>query len=65
VRRPQSDADILSQFSGKWVAVKGGRVIEAEQTPDKLYAVLHAKRTQGATIFRVPDEDEPELVGLG
>jgi len=51
--------------AGKWVALKGGRVVAVDETPDRLYMYLHQKQISNATIFRVPSEGEPELVGLG
>ena len=50
---------------GRWAAIKNGRVIGVQDTPDSLYTYLHANQITGATILRVPTEDEPELVGLG
>jgi hypothetical protein len=44
---------------------KDGRIIGIEETPDRLYSYLHSKQLTGATILRLPAEDEGELVGLG
>jgi len=34
-------------------------------SPDDLYRDLHARQICGTTILRVPDEHDPEMVGLG
>ncbi len=53
-------------FEGKWVAIKNGDVVAARETPDAVYRdLLEHAEFQGATIIRVPNIDEPELVGLG
>lgn len=62
---PIKRTELLQGFAGKWVAVKEGEVIAAQETPDALYAHLHGKRITGATLIRVPDDEEPEMVGLG
>lgn len=62
---PTPLADTLRGLEGKWVALKNGRVIAANATPDGLYRDLHARQIQGATILRVPGEHDPEMVGLG
>ena len=64
-QRPRASRENLGGLAGKWVAVKDGRVVEAQDTPDRVYQMLHERRITGATIFRVPAEDEPEMVGLG
>lgn len=56
---------LRDEFAGKWVALRGDELVEAQDTPDRLYSVLHERRERGTTIFRVPAEGEPELVGLG
>ncbi|MDQ3914574.1 MAG: hypothetical protein M3323_04470 [Actinomycetota bacterium] len=57
--------DLLQGFEGSWVAIKDGQVEAASSTPDGLQVQLVGKRIRGATILRVPDFDEPELVGFG
>lgn len=57
--------DIQRQYPGLWVAVKGGEVVAAEETPYMLVMRLHEKGIEDASIFRCPAEHEPELVGLG
>ena len=61
---PVAVSYLLRQYPGKWVALMGPAIVAAE-TADRLYADLHSKQIRGATIVRVPAEDEPELVGLG
>lgn len=58
-------ADAIRAYPGKWVAIKNGQVVEARDTPDQLVLALHDRDIRDATIIRSPDEDEPELVGLG
>ena len=59
-------AEQVRGFEGKWVALKGGVVVAARETPDAVYRdLLDRSELRGATIIRVPDRDEPELVGLG
>jgi hypothetical protein len=62
---PTPLTDALKGLEGKWVALKNGEVIAANETPDALYRDLHARQIRGTTILRVPDEHEPEMVGLG
>lgn len=55
-------------LEGKWVAVKDGEVVAADDTMDGLLLRLHESQRPGvrnATVLRVPPRDEPELVGLG
>jgi hypothetical protein len=63
--RPVADSETLRDFGGKWVAIRDGQVIAAFETFDAVYEYLHSKREVGATILRVPAENEPELVGFG
>jgi Family of unknown function (DUF5678) len=65
VLEPRRIAEDLEDFAGRWVAVKDGHVVEAGRTPDAVMLKLRAKQVRGATILRVPAEDEPELVGIG
>ena len=57
--------DALEGYEGRWVALKDGEVIAAQDTFDHLYHYLHANQIRGATIMRAPAEGEPEMVGLG
>lgn len=62
---PVKLADALEGYEGRWVALRGGKVIAAQDTFDRLYQYLHANQIRGATIVRAPAEGEPEMVGLG
>lgn len=62
---PVPIAELLRGCAGKWVALKDGKVIDAQETPDRLYMELHERGIRDATILRAPAEGEPELVGLG
>lgn len=62
---PKPLADALRGLEGKWVALQNGEVIAASDTADGVYRDLHARQIRGTTILRVPDEHEPEMVGLG
>jgi hypothetical protein len=57
--------EILEGLEGLWVAIKDGRAVESAKTPEKLVENLRRRNLQGATILRVPERGEPELVGLG
>lgn len=61
----KANAETLRQFAGRWVAIRDGDVIAAFETFDRLYEDLHSRKESGATILRVPAENEPELVGFG
>ncbi len=65
VMEDQSMLEIQRQWAGSWVAVKDGEVVDARATPDMLVLALRERDIEGATIFRCPAGDEPELVGLG
>lgn len=56
---------ILQGFEGRWVAILGGEVVEARETPYLLIAKLRERGIQGASIIRAPAVDEPEMVGFG
>jgi hypothetical protein len=56
---------IQHEYSGCWIALKNGRVVDARGTPYELVASLHDRGIHDTTIIRVPSEDEAELVGLG
>lgn len=62
--KPVRLSQALKGLGGKWVALKNGAPIDASPTPDELYTRLHEKGIRGATILRVPVEDEPEIVGF-
>lgn len=62
---PVRVVNALRGFEGKWVALRDGRVVAAQDTFDRLYTDLHQRRILGATILRAPAEGEPEMVGLG
>jgi hypothetical protein len=55
----------LKGLEGKWVALKDGVPVDAAPTPYELYMRLRHRGERGATIVRVPDLAEPEIVGLG
>ena len=63
--RPIFIAEALKGFEGKWVALKSGEVVAAKETPDALRLFLHEHDIDGTSMMRVPDKDEPELVGFG
>ncbi|HVM15594.1 MAG TPA: hypothetical protein VM287_14860 [Egibacteraceae bacterium] len=63
--RPVDLAEELRQCAGKWVALKGGRVVEVRETPYALVMALHERGIDDATILRAPASNEPELVGFG
>jgi len=63
--RPRVLPEGLLEHPGKWVAVKGGRIIEVRPTPDEVVEALHRRDITGATVLRVPGENDKELVGLG
>lgn len=60
-------SELLRGFEGKWVAIKGGQVVAAAETPDALFKRLRSKRIHNASVLRAPTEQErrAELVGLG
>jgi hypothetical protein len=60
-----SIASIQGEYPGAWVALKNGQVVEARPTPYELIGVLHERGIKNTTVIRVPDPNEPELVGLG
>jgi hypothetical protein len=60
-----SIADIQGEYPGLFVALKNGEVVEAATTPYALIAALHTRGISNSTIIRVPDPQEPELVGWG
>lgn len=62
---PVDLADELRQCAGKWVALKGGKVVEVRETPYALVMALHERGIDDATILRAPASNDPELVGFG
>jgi hypothetical protein len=65
--RPLPLAETLRQFAGSWVAVdrRTGRAVEAADSPYALSAKLRERGLKNVAIVRAPDENDPELVGLG
>lgn len=62
---PVPIADLVRGFEGNWVAIKDGDVVAARPTPDALHMEIRGTDKADALILRVPDHDEPELVGFG
>jgi hypothetical protein len=62
---PSSNVEVLREFAGRWVAVRDGEVVDANDTFDGLVVRLRELRERGTTIMRVPSEGEPEPVGFG
>lgn len=58
-------AEAQREYAGAWVALKDGHVVEARRTPYELVQVLHERDITDTAIVRIPDLNEPELVGLG
>ncbi len=63
--QPVDLAEELRQCAGKWVALKGGQVVEVRETPYELVMALHERRIDDAPVLRAPAPNEPELVGFG
>ena len=65
--RPARIAASLAGLEGKWIAVRGTEVLTAKDSSDAVFGWLRARRIPASdvVVLRVPDEDEPELVGLG
>lgn len=63
--QPVPLADVIREYPGLWVAVKGGAVVETAETPGLLSMRLHEREITDATVIRSPHLDEAELVGLG
>ena len=57
----------FTECSGQWVAVnrRTGEVVAARPSPYELSAHLKSNRIQGVDIVRAPDQNEPEVVGIG
>ena len=64
-RTMKSIAEIQREYAGLWVAVKAGRVVDVRQTPHALVLALNERHITGATVFRCPGSEEPQLVGMG
>lgn len=58
-------AEMLQGLEGHFVAIKDGEVRAVHRTPDGLHLALIDGDITDATILRVPDFNEPELVGFG
>lgn len=58
-------AELLKGFEGRWVAIRGGEVIEAKETADHLIITLRDRGITDALVIRSPEAGEPEMVGLG
>ena len=58
-------AEAQREYHGAWVALKNSQVVEARRTPYELVQALHERDITDTTIIRIPDFNEPELVGLG
>ena len=65
--RPARVIAPLTGLEGKWVAVRGDEVLAAKESSDAIFGWLrsHQVPVESVVVLRVPDEDEPELVGLG
>jgi len=65
--RPLPLSETLRDFRGSWVAVdrRTGKPVEAADTPYALAAKIRERGLKNVAIVRAPDENEPELVGLG
>lgn len=62
---PVRIAGLLRQAPGKWVAIKGHRIVDVAETPDRLHQSMKDRGIHGATVMRAPGEHEPLQVGLG
>jgi hypothetical protein len=62
---PVDLSDALRECAGKWVAVRGGKVVEVRETPYQLVMALHDRQIDDATVLRAPASHEAEFVGLG
>lgn len=56
---------LLKDVPGKWVALRGGEIVDVGETFDQVILSLHAREIRDATVIRAPAEAEAELVGLG
>ncbi len=65
--QPLPLSETLRDFRGSWVAVdrRTGEAVEAADNPYVLVARIRDRGLKNVAIVRSPDEDEPELVGLG
>jgi Family of unknown function (DUF5678) len=65
--RPLPLPEILRGLEGKWVALRGDKVIEVGDTPDALLKRLRSRRIRDAVVMRAPSErdHDAELIGFG
>jgi hypothetical protein len=65
--RPARVVAPLTGLEGRWVAIRGDEVLAAKESSDAIFGWLRSHRipVDSVVVLRVPDEDEPELVGLG
>jgi hypothetical protein len=65
--RPLPLAETLRQFAGSWVAVdrRTGRAVTAADSPYALSAKIREKGLKNVAIVSAPNENDPELIGLG
>jgi hypothetical protein len=56
---------ILYGLDGKWVAIRNGEVVAANETPYGLVAELRSRQITDASIIRAPAVGEPEMVAFG
>jgi len=52
-----SDAD-TKKYAGRWVAVKGGKVLFAAPTPEPVVAWLRENQVVADLVFAVPTENQ-------
>lgn len=62
---PQQLAPDLADYAGLWVAIDGGRVVDAHRVPDRLLARLRDQGITDVTVMPLPAANAKELVGLG
>lgn len=55
----------LDAYIGKWVAVKGGRVVASAATSEALARELRTRHLQGAVMQFVPSQAHTFVVGVG
>jgi hypothetical protein len=58
------EADRLRPHLGQWVAVKGGDVLVAAETPDRVLAWLRTHGKRADSMFRVPIDPSVDLGGF-
>ena len=62
---PIHTAEQLREFAGQWVAIRGGKVVAAAESADRLLMQLRDKKWDDVSIVRAPAEGEAVLIGLG